>query len=338
VPLPSARLKAKGRVDAHGGRDGASGLVWTIVEPHGDREVFTTPNSPYAARFRDGAILYPRMLIFVDEQPAGPLQPKTQVAVKSRRGRLDKKPWKLLPDLTGMVESIFLRSAYLGEHCLPFRMMLPGQVIIPFEGSVLLSGDDERIDRYPGLADWWRRAEQTWIENRSSEKRTLLEQVDYIKQLSAQFPTPEIRVVYTKAGNYLTSAIISDSQAVIDHKLYWAGVASMEEAYYLTAILNAPLLAQIVEPYQSRGAFGARDFDKYVWYPPIPEYDGTNDLHRRLSELGALATNTVAGLEVPELYGFKRVRWYFRETLVSFGVFEKVDEVLGQILEIRPST
>ena len=97
-------------------------------------------------------------------------------------------------------------------------MLPPGQVIIPFDGPVKMSGDDERIDRYPGLADWWRRAEQVWLENRSSDKRTLLDQVDYINQLSAQFPTPHIRVVYTKAGNYLTSAIVTDGQAVIDHK------------------------------------------------------------------------------------------------------------------------
>jgi SAM-dependent methyltransferase len=332
VPLPTKRLAADGHVDGHGGSDGANSLVWRIVEPHGDEETYTKANSPYAKRFRQGAILVPRMLVFVEEEPPGPLQPSTHVAVRSRRGRLDKKPWRTLPDLTGTVEKIFLRSAYLGEHCLPFRMLSPGKVVIPFDGPTKMSGDDERIDRYPGLADWWRRAERVWIENRSSEKRTLLDQIDYIKQLSAQFPTSHIRVVYTKAGNYLTSAIVTDGQAVIDHKLYWGATASMEEAYYLTAVLNAPAIAEIVAPYQSRGAFGARDFDKYVWYPPIPDFDGTIDSHGRLAELGARATQIATAIEIPDGVGFQRARSLLRAVLRDQGLFNAIDDEVHSIL------
>jgi hypothetical protein len=306
--------------------------VWNIVEPHGEEETYTKANSPYAKRFRQGAILVPRMLVFVEEQSPGPLQPSTHVAVRSRRGRLDKKPWRTLPDLTGTVERIFLRPAYLGEHCLPFRMLSPGAVVIPFEGPTKMSGDDERIDRFPGLADWWRRAERVWLDNRSSDKRTLLDQVDYIKQLSAQFPTPSIRVVYTKAGNHLTSAIVTDEQAVIDHMLYWGAAAHMDEAHYLTAILNSPSIADIVAPYQSRGAFGARHFDKYVWYPPIPEFDASNNGHSRLVALGREAAEIVAAIEIPNGVGFQRVRGSLREVLERDGIFDRIDVEVRAVL------
>lgn len=332
VSLPAKRLTAFGHVDGHGGPDAASSLVWKVVEPHGDRETFTKPNSSYAKRFRQGAILVPRMLVFVEEERPGPLQPTTHVAVRSRRGRLEKKPWRTLPDLTGTVEKIFLRSAYLGEHCLPFRMLPPGQVVIPFDGSTKMSGGDERIDRYPGLADWWRRAEHVWIENRSSEKRTLLDQIDYIGQLSAQFPTPEIRVVYTKAGNYLTAAIVTDPEAVIDHMLYWGTAATVGEANYLTAILNAPGLGEIVAPYQSRGAFGPRHFDKYVWYPPIPEYDSTVDIHRELAGLGAAGSELAATIPIPDSMGFQRARGLLRDALRGSGLFDAIDDRVRSIL------
>ena len=338
IPLPTKRLAASGHVDGHGGPDGSNSLIWNTVEPHGDRETFTKANSPYAKRFRQGAILVPRMLVFVEEEPPGPLQPTTHVAVRSKRGRLDKKPWRTLPDLTGTVERIFLRSAYLGEHCLPFRMLSPGNVVIPFDGPIKMSGDDERIDRFPGLADWWRRAERVWIENRSSDKRTLLDQIDYIKQLSAQFPIPQIRVVYTKAGNYLTSAIVTDEQAVIDHMLYWGAAATMEEAHYLTAILNAPALGEIVKPYQSRGAFGPRHFDKYVWYPPIPEYDETIESHRLLADLGGAASEISASVEIPDGVGFQRARGVIRATLAERGIFDAVDKLVDSILNSIPSS
>lgn len=332
VPLPATRLVAQGRVDEHGGTDGARGVTWTLTVPDADRVTYTGMNSPYSKRFRDGAILYPRMLIFVEVEEPGPLQPKAHRAVRSRRGRLDKEPWRSLPDHTGVVEQIFLRHAYLGEHCLPFRMLPPADTVIPFDGKGMLSGDNDRIDRYPGLAEWWRAAERTWIEHRSSDKRTLLEQIDYIGQLAAQSPTSAIRVVYTKSGNYLTSAVVTDDSAVIDHMLYWGAAATMEEAFYLTAILNSPALGELVAPYQSRGAFGARHFDKYVWYPPIPEYDGENPDHRRLAELAERAEAIVAAVEIAPSVGFQRARGLLRQSLADAGVFAEIDAALRSVL------
>jgi hypothetical protein len=273
------------------------------------------------------------MLVFVEEELPGPLQPSTHVAVRSRRGRLDKKPWRTLPDLTGTVEKIFVRSAYLGEHCLPFRMLPPGHVVIPFDGPTKMSGDDERIDRYPGLADWWRHAERVWIENRSSDKRTLLDQIDYIKQLSAQFPIPTIRIVYTGSGSSLTAAVVTDPDAVIEHNLYWGGAATLEEGQYLTAFLNAPALGEILAPYQSRGAFGARHFDKYVWYPPIPEYDGTVESHHELSLLGAQASELAASIAIPDGMGFQRACGLIRDALREGGLFDEIDALVRSILD-----
>ncbi|MGH3420347.1 MAG: hypothetical protein ACRDOD_12260, partial [Streptosporangiaceae bacterium] len=56
------------------------------------------------------------------------------------------------------------------------------------------------------------------------------------------------------------------------HKLYWAACDSIDEARYLCAILNAPVITARTTPLQSRGLFGARDIDKYVWTLPIPRY------------------------------------------------------------------
>jgi hypothetical protein len=332
VPLPAARVVADGHVDEHGGSDGARGVTWTLTVPDADQVTYTGMNSPYARRFRNGAILYPRMLIFVEEEAPGPLQPRTHRAVRSRRGRLDNAPWRSLPDHTGVVEQIFLRHTYLGEHCLPFRMLPPADTVIPFDGKGMLSGDNDRIDRYPGLAEWWRSAERTWLEHRSSEKRTLLEQIDYIGQLSAQSPTSAIRVVYTASGNTLAAAIVEDQHAVVEHALYWGAAATIGEARYLTAILNSPALGEIVTPYQSRGAFGARHFDKYVWYPPIPEYDGENPDHCRLAELAERAEAIVAAVEIAPGIGFQRARRLLRQSLADAGVFAEIDTTLRSVL------
>ena len=88
------------------------------------------------------------------------------------------------------------------------------------------------------------------------------------------------------------------NRIVIDHKLYWATVASVDEGRYLTAILNSPALTRLITPMQSRGEHNPRDFDKYVWRLPIPLFDPSNGDHVMIAELGGLAEAFVAQLEL----------------------------------------
>jgi len=332
IPLPASRLVASGHLDGNAGAEAGHSLTWSLIEPDANLATYTEANSPYARRFRQGATLAPRFLILVEVENPGPLQPRTHRSVRSRRGRLDKEPWRLLPDLTGVVEQVFIKNAFMGEHCLPFRMLPPVEAVLPIDGREFLSGADDRIDRFPGLAQWWRTAEQVWMDHRSSDRLTLNERVDYHGALKSQYPISPIRVVYTKAGNYLTAATVTDDQAIIDTSLYWGAASSQEEAWYISTILNSPVLGELVAPYQSRGAFGPRHFDKYVWYPPIPEYDASNEGHHRLVELGKQASEIVAAFEIPDGVGFQRARSLLRAVLQSDGLFDRIDDEVCLIL------
>src|SRR5206468_5716360 len=95
---------------------------------------------------------------------------------------------------------------------------------------------------------------------------------------------------------------------IIEHKLYWAPAQTREEAEYLAAILNAPTLNELVKPYQSLGAFGPRDFDKYVWRSPIPRFDDTKPTHRRLADLAADATAVAEQVDLKGVSSFQTAR------------------------------
>ncbi|HEY1004921.1 MAG TPA: hypothetical protein VGD83_35335 [Streptosporangiaceae bacterium] len=203
--------------------------------------------------------------------------------------------------------------------------------MIPWDGKRLLPGDDDQIDDYPGLATWWRQAEEIWNAHRSSDRLTLLDQIDYRRKLSQQFPAAAQRVVYSASGMYLAAARVSDPSAVIEHSLYWAAASGIDEARYLTAILNSDTLTQLVRPLQARGEHNPRHFDKYIFQLPIPLYDPGNPEHQQLAELAKHAEEAAAAVELPDV-SFQAQRRRIREALSRDGVGGEINNLTTTLL------
>lgn len=321
--------------DHWSGRLPGRNISWALAAhkltrtPAGIKVAGGAPNSVYHSRFTQGASLVPRMLVIVERSPSSPIGVAAgKVAVRSARSANEKQPWKSLKALEGAVESEFVRPVHLGATILPFRPMEPWLGVIPRDHKGLLSGDDARLDLYPGLADWWRNAEATWAAHKGTNPLSLIGQIDFRKKLTQQFPAPPHRVVYTKGGQYLAAARISDPGVVIDHKLYWATVSSVEEARYLTAILNSAELTPLLAPLQSRGEHNPRDFDKYVWRLPIPIYDPNSDEHTALVELAEQAEGIAADTDVSGINTFQAQRRVVRQALDGAVVAKKIDELV----------
>lgn len=288
--------------------------------------------SPYAARFSQGATVVPRVLFIVEQDQSSPLGAGAgRRAVRSSRNSNEKRPWKDLPSLSGVVERQFVHPLYVGDTLLPYRTRTPATAVVPWDGERLLSGADERLDLYPGLAEWWRAAEQVWMENRTSDRLTLLQRLDFQRGLSQQFPAPPYRVVYSASGMYLAAATITDPTAVIEHKLYWGSAASLDEARFLTAVLNSETVTLAVRPLQGRGEHNPRDFDKYVWQLPIPIFDPTDPLHMKLVALAERAEQVAAGVELPQVR-FEALRRRVREALTGDGVAKAIDDAVNLLL------
>lgn len=295
--------------------------------------------SPYRQTFRQGAILVPRRLMLVelvsttDILPSNPEYP----LVRGRTGNQDKMPWKNVEPPRGAVEGEFLRPALLGESVVPFRMLSPLHAIIPWDSErhELMNSRAAASRGYPRLSRWLDRAETIWHES-GKGRRSLLDQYDYFRQLSAQFPIAPIRVVYTKAGTNLAAAHLEDHSAVIDHKLYWMAVESVEEARFLCGVLNSETLRAGVEGYQAQGQWGARDFDKYVFNLPIPRYDTGNDLHRDLAEAAQTAEDVARLVPVEEGQHFRSIRRRVRNALSEHGIADVLESLVTELLGQQP--
>ena len=290
--------------------------------------------SPYASRFTQGATVVPRFLFFINVGRVNTLGTvASQRPVRSRRSATEKDPWRKLDDVTGAVEDEFIRPVYTGECLLPFLCLPPLEAIIPWDGYRLLHDGDLSLSRFPGLAEWLHDTESIWTLHRSSERLTLSERLDYRRGITQQFPIAQYRVVYGKSGTYMAAAIIENSLAVIDHKLYWASTAILDEARYLAAILNSGALTLAVRPMQALGEHNPRDFDKYVFQLPIPRYDPADAAHAQLSALAERAAHLSAATTLPDAR-FERQRKHIRDVLESDGVMENIDSIVKSLLDI----
>ena len=306
------------------------------VGPHLERRpgtvtIATGANSPYRSRFRQGAIFSPRLCFFVERRATGPLGAVAgRTPIVSSRSVNEKKPWRDLPSVEGVVEDAFLRPMYSGESLLPYRVAEPLLALLPAVDGRLLRTEDQ-MALYPGLADWWRRAEDLWNDHRKNEELSLIDQLDWVGKMSSQLPPPRLRVIYNSSGMHVAAAKLRDPRGVLNNKLYWCAARSEEEADYLCALLNSPVATEFVRPLMSYGK-DERDIHKHVWKLPIPEFDPTNRALARLAELGALAERVAREVEVdPDLH-FAASRRRIRARLVLNPDAAEIDDLVYELL------
>jgi hypothetical protein len=289
--------------------------------------------SPYRAIVVNGATVFPRCLFFVvEEELTNKLgQTSGRTNVRSFRTSQEKEPWKLLPDVTGVIEKRFLFDVHLGSTIVPYRQLTPWRAILPVEKNAVI--DEDRIkDHAPGLGQWWEKTSKLWEDNKTEQSQlSLLERLDYQSNLSKQLGGAKHRVIYSASGNKVAAARTENPHQLFEHKLYWLPCRGVDEARYLAGVLNAPALTKAVEEYQSRGLFGARDFDTYVWRLPIPVFAPGDPLHQKIVDLSTQAEAVAAGVDLGT-YGFQKARSLVRGALEAAGVNDKLDMAVGQLL------
>ncbi len=128
------------------------------------------------------------------------------------------------------------------------------------------------------------------------------------------------------------AARLEGGAGIIEHKLYWAAVSGVEEARFLTAILNSAMVLARVKPLQALGLFGTRDFDKNVFSVPIPSYDRTSADHQRLAALAGEAETLAASVALDSTWRFQRSRQAIRDALNLSDVRQKIEETVDLVI------
>ena len=133
----------------------------------------------------------------------------------------------------------------------------------------------------------------------------------------------------------MAAAMVRDGSAVIDHKLYWAPVATEAEGHYLCAILNSSTLLERVKPLQALGLFGTRDFDKNVFAVPFPRFDSANSLHARLSDLGAQSEKAASSVDISGARTFQSARKKVAVALMEAGISQEIEGAVAELVPLE---
>ena len=268
------------------------------------------PRSPYYDQLRAGAAIYPRPLVFVefDIHPTlGISLAKPRIKTAGDASSAAKEPWKGVT-ISGNADARFICATIVGGDILPFACSRIRPVVLPVEptGSTLrlLEVNDLRARGYDDTADWFDQVQKLW-EAKSTAKShqnfpRFISSMDYQGLLKSQNPRTKYILLYAASGTNLASCVIDRTNIppfklgaqslqptmfVVDKKSWYFASDSLDEAHYLCALLNSPMVNESIKPLQTRGLFGERDIHRRPFLLSIPRFDEKNKVHLNLSEL-----------------------------------------------------
>ena len=250
-----------------------------IILPEQDLNFLNTlSESQYRRKFFQGATLVPRALVFfkIDEENEKYLQISSDPDVKLRA----KKNWRYSFQ-NKKIESKFNFKAFLNKDLIPFCIKQFKRVFLPINENfefdeTFLRNNPRALEFYDELNDFYR-------ENKgeTSEIDNLFSNLNYWNKLTKQINNKQYIVVYNASGSRLKSAVIDneEKEIIICSENYYYSTDSQNEAHYLSAIFNSPILSKNIKLIKS-----SRHIHKRPFSFPIPLYDDKNDLHRKLAK------------------------------------------------------
>ena len=161
-------------------------------------------------------------------------------------------PWKEI-DFNGQMESRFLFRTALSKSILPFSLYKPDLVVLPItiemdkDLKLIKLLDATAIQRkgYLNASKWFHDVERIW-KIYKTEKNKSISSEDYVNwqnKLTEQNLNQRYLVLYNASAKDANATVIDrtqlDLEFLVESKGYWFGTGDINEAYYLTAILNS---------------------------------------------------------------------------------------------------
>jgi len=293
-----------------------------IILPEEDLSNFKElSESIYKNFFYQGATLVPRSLLFfkIDDKLENFYLISPDLDVNSR----SKAQWKYTFNQTE-IEKVFRYKTFLNMDLIPFCIKSFRNVFLPIDKN--FQYNELYLKKYPKSLKFYKEIDDYYIKNKksTSDINTLFSNVNYWNKLTKQVDNKVNIVIYNASGSNLKSAVIINrkKKLIIGSENYYFSTDSLYEAYFLSAIFNAPILSKAIKVIKS-----SRHIHKRPFSFPIPKYDDENSLHRALATKGKKYHTVVRDLVLnnPKINANK-VRTFIHHKLT------KLDELVNQII------
>ena len=254
------------------------------------KELLPRGKSPYHSRCFNGAVISPRNLLFVsvtDEFKENDEGCVTIIpAIENPKKRWNFNPLTELGWKHAIVEKKFIHHVVKSVDLIPFLVLKYRTVFLPIEvdenrGGYRLTADHESKGwHYFQLLDQLYRKHQ----KPDASLPSLWQNIDYQGKLTASRQRAPLKVVIQSGGTKVKAAIVSSPDVIIDHACFFIGTNDLQEARYLYAILNAPIVTRDVNIRQAEGARGSgRSIKKRPLEIAIPQFNPSCSAHVALA-------------------------------------------------------
>ncbi len=189
------------------------------------------------------------------------------------------------------IESDIIYPIARGKEVSAFKWKHTGTFGIIPQKSMHGFNENNMLKHYPNALSYFSKQKEVLLK-RSSLKRYLPDDPYYSCWNVGEYTFAPYKVCWAEISGSFKVCVLSsiDGKIVIpDHKIYFIPLASEEEAMYLCAYLNAPMIEELVLAYVETTQIGTHITD----YIKIPLFNPNNPVHISLANV---ARNVMEGL------------------------------------------
>ncbi|MFX1601084.1 MAG: Eco57I restriction-modification methylase domain-containing protein, partial [Promethearchaeota archaeon] len=241
------------------------------------KDLLPIKESYYKPLFHKGADLNPRNLIFVRYNKIS--NSLIRINPDHRIFKRAKSPWNKKEFKNEIIEQKYVFKVIKSTELVKFYAYDYYNVFLPLSKNDL-SYDYSKLNEYAKL--FYDKINNLYKKYKkdTTKHKTLMENLDRWSKLINERQLSKIKVVYNNSGSLLQSAVIQ-GDFLITGDLSFYDTKSLEEAFYLSAILNSDLITNQVKIMKS-----SRHIFKLPLDIPIKKFDVRNPNHQKIAELG----------------------------------------------------
>jgi len=239
-----------------------------------------TTMSPYKSKFYQGATLVPRTLVFfqIEKKEENVFTISSDPDIMSRA----KKNWRHYFQ-NKKIERVFRFRTFLNKDLVPFLLKKERNVYLPI--NEYFEFNAEYLQNHPLAFSYYTEMNEIYKNNKknTSEIESLFDNLNFWNKLTKQHKNKNFLVVYNASGSKIKAAVITNwkKRIVIGSENYYFSTDSKDEVYYLSSLLNSPILSKNIKLIKS-----SRHIHKRPFSFPIPLFDDNNKDHLELARVG----------------------------------------------------